>query len=151
MATTARIGRTSGKMIRQKISQSDAPSMRADSSSSRGIESKKPFISHVLIPSAPPRYTRISPPCEFSPKDGMCVPMVWTSRNVATIVSELGKTCTRKMVSIRLRRPANRKRENAYAPSAHTNTVRTAVMTDTLIEFHIQVANGCTSLSSRVR
>ena len=37
----------------------DAPSTLADSSSSIGTVSKKPFISHVFTPSAPPMYSRI--------------------------------------------------------------------------------------------
>ncbi len=53
--TTAMIGAASGMTTPQKICDGVAPSTRADSSSSRGIVSKKPFISHVFTPSAPPR------------------------------------------------------------------------------------------------
>ena len=42
-------------MTPQKICAGVAPSTRADSSSSVGIVSKKPFISQVLIPITPPR------------------------------------------------------------------------------------------------
>ena len=52
---TASTGRPSGRMTIQKIWAAVAPSTRADSSSSWGIESKKPFISHALTPSTPPR------------------------------------------------------------------------------------------------
>ncbi len=53
--TTARTGAASGRTTPQKICAGVAPSTRADSSSSRGIVSKKPFISHVFTPIAPPR------------------------------------------------------------------------------------------------
>ena len=57
--TTARIGVTSGRMIRKNVVVCDAPSTLADSSSSIGTVSKKPFISHVFTPRAPPMYSRI--------------------------------------------------------------------------------------------
>ena len=44
-----------GRMMPQKICAGVAPSTRADSSSSEGIVSKKPFISQVFTPMAPPR------------------------------------------------------------------------------------------------
>src|SRR5438270_6739571 len=53
--TTARIGSASGRITPQKIWPAVAPSTRADSSNSFGMESKKPFISHVFTPIAPPR------------------------------------------------------------------------------------------------
>ena len=52
---TASTGAASGRMTPQKICAGVAPSTRADSSSSIGIVSKKPFISQVFTPSAPPR------------------------------------------------------------------------------------------------
>ena len=52
---TASTGNASGSTTPQKICVAVAPSTRADSSSSFGIVSKKPFISHVCTPSAPPR------------------------------------------------------------------------------------------------
>ena len=66
-AITARTGTASGRMTPQKIWVGVAPSTRADSSSSFGIVSKKPFISQVLTPIAPPRYTRMSPRRVFRP------------------------------------------------------------------------------------
>ena len=42
-------------MTPQKICAGVAPSTRADSSSSFGIVSKKPFISHAWTPIEPPR------------------------------------------------------------------------------------------------
>ena len=53
--TTTRIGTTSGRMIWKNVVVCDAPSTLADSSSSLGTVSKKPLISHVLTPIAPPR------------------------------------------------------------------------------------------------
>ena len=53
--TTASTGAASGRMTPQKICAGVAPSTRADSSSSMGIVSKKPFISQAFTPSAPPR------------------------------------------------------------------------------------------------
>ena len=52
---TARIGATSGRMMPKKICAWVAPSTLADSSRSFGMVSKKPFISQVFTPSAPPR------------------------------------------------------------------------------------------------
>ncbi len=52
---TAMIGETRGSRIRKKIPVCEAPSTVADSSSSFGTVSKKPFISQVFTPSAPPR------------------------------------------------------------------------------------------------
>ena len=52
---TARIGVTSGRMMPKKICEWVAPSTFADSSRSFGMVSKKPFISQVVVPSAPPR------------------------------------------------------------------------------------------------
>ena len=54
-ATTASTGAASGSTTPQKICAAVAPSTFADSSSSVGIVSKKPFISHACTPSAPPR------------------------------------------------------------------------------------------------
>ena len=59
-AMTARTGAASGRTTPQNTCAGVAPSTRADSSSSFGIVSKKPFISHVFTPIAPPRYTTIS-------------------------------------------------------------------------------------------
>ena len=56
-AVVARIGVTSGRMTRKKVWAWVAPSIFAASSSSRGIESKKPLISHTF-PSAPPMSSR---------------------------------------------------------------------------------------------
>ena len=53
--TTASTGAPSGRMIPQKTCAGVAPSTRADSSSSFGIESKNPFISHAFTPRAPAR------------------------------------------------------------------------------------------------
>ena len=53
--TTASTGAPSGSTTPQKICAGVAPSTRADSSSSGGIVSKKPFISHAFTPIAPPR------------------------------------------------------------------------------------------------
>ena len=52
---TASTGSASGSTTPQKICAAVAPSTRADSSSSFGMVSKKPFISHVFTPIAPPR------------------------------------------------------------------------------------------------
>ena len=41
-------------MIRKNVVVCDAPSTLADSSSSLGTVSKKPLMSHVFTPSAPP-------------------------------------------------------------------------------------------------
>ncbi len=54
-ATTTSTGAASGSTTPQKICAAVAPSTRADSSSSFGIVSKKPFISQVCTPIAPPR------------------------------------------------------------------------------------------------
>ena len=56
----ARIGATSGRMMPKKICEWVAPSTLADSSRSFGMVSKKPFISQVFTPRAPPRKSRIS-------------------------------------------------------------------------------------------
>ncbi len=53
--TTASTGAASGRMIAPEHLAGVAPSTRADSSSESGIESRKPFMSHVFTPSAPPR------------------------------------------------------------------------------------------------
>lgn len=55
MKMTARAGRVTGMMMRQKIVHGEAPSTRADSSSDTGTESMKPFMRNVLTPMAPPR------------------------------------------------------------------------------------------------
>ena len=52
---TARIGVTGGRMMSKKTCECVAPSTFADSSRSLGMVSKKPFISQVFTPSAPPR------------------------------------------------------------------------------------------------
>ena len=52
---TASTGSASGRTTPQKICAAVAPSTRADSSSSFGIVSKKPFINQVFTPIAPPR------------------------------------------------------------------------------------------------
>ena len=67
---TARTGAPSGRMIPQKIWAGVAPSTRADSSSSWGIESKNPLSSQAFTPSAPPRYTSIRPERVLSPTAG---------------------------------------------------------------------------------
>jgi hypothetical protein len=54
-ALTARIGVTSGMMMRKNVCECEAPSIIADWSSSFGSVSRKPFISQVFTPSAPPR------------------------------------------------------------------------------------------------
>src|SRR5204862_74572 len=59
-AITARTGAASGSTTPQNTCAGVAPSTRADSSSSLGIVSKKPFMNHVFTPIAPPRYTTIS-------------------------------------------------------------------------------------------
>ena len=71
--TTASTGSASGSTTPQKICAGVAPSTRADSSSSFGMVSKKPFISHVFTPIAPPRYTRMSARYVFSPIAGKIV------------------------------------------------------------------------------
>ncbi len=53
--TTASTGLASGRITPQKIWEGVAPSTRADSSSSCGIESKNPFINHVCTPRVSPR------------------------------------------------------------------------------------------------
>src|SRR5881628_1939478 len=65
--TTASTGDASGRTTPQKTCAGVAPSTRADSSSSDGIVSKKPFNNHVLTPITPPRYTTISPVTVLSP------------------------------------------------------------------------------------
>ncbi|GAB3996599.1 hypothetical protein GCM10029992_17170 [Glycomyces albus] len=50
----AMIGAASGRIIPKKICAWLAPSIVAASSSSLGMVSKKPFISQVETPSAPP-------------------------------------------------------------------------------------------------
>src|SRR5205085_12085004 len=54
-ATTTSTGVASGSTTPQKIWAGVAPSTRADSSSSFGIVSKKPFINQAWTPIAPPR------------------------------------------------------------------------------------------------
>ena len=53
--TTTSTGAASGRTTPQKICAGVAPSTRADSSSSVGIVSKKPFISQACTPIEPPR------------------------------------------------------------------------------------------------
>jgi hypothetical protein len=67
---TARIGATSGRMIPKKIWAWVAPSTLADSSRSLGMVSKKPFMSQVFTPSAPPMYSRSRPHTVLNPIGG---------------------------------------------------------------------------------
>jgi hypothetical protein len=69
-ATTASTGAARGSTTPQNTCDGVAPSTRADSSSSFGIVSKKPFISQQFTPSAPPRYTSTSPVFVFRPNAG---------------------------------------------------------------------------------
>ena len=54
-AITASTGVARGRITPQNTCVGVAPSTRADSSSSFGTVSKKPLMSHVFTPSAPPR------------------------------------------------------------------------------------------------
>ena len=79
-ATTASTGAARGMTTPQKICAGVAPSTRADSSSSIGIVSKKPFISQACTPIAPPRKTITTAACLSSPICGNTPPMLWTIR-----------------------------------------------------------------------
>jgi len=78
--TTASTGAASGRMIPQNTWAGVAPSTRADSSSESGIESRNPFISQVLMPSAPPSPTRMTLVRVSRPNAGKTSPIRRTRR-----------------------------------------------------------------------
>ncbi len=83
--TTVRIGAASRRIIPKKIRTWLAPSIRADSSISTGMVSKKPFIRYVFTPREPPRYTRIRPQIVPSPSEGKTSRISESSRKIAVM------------------------------------------------------------------
>jgi hypothetical protein len=88
--------------------------------------SKKPFISQVFTPSAPPRYSRISPQAWLKPIAGHRSVIVENMRKIATIARNCGNIWISSRASSPTRRPWNRNRLKAYAASADRNTDVTA-------------------------
>ena len=117
--TTASTGAASGSITPQKTCAGVAPSTRADSSSSAGIVSKKPFISHVFTPMRAAEVDDDQPGQRVQADDAEDVADVEDDQvDRDDERAAAGTSGSAAATSIPMRRPLKRKRLNAYAASA---------------------------------